>query len=248
MTREETRQEWLDILVALRGQVELGLRLRAEEVPSPHDRPHEPAVAAAESVPDPRLAGTATSPIGAQDAVIGAIAVASFAVAVIGVARQRRGSAWASRPRRVASSRSPKWLEDLFRACPTSSASRAQIWFELRSSGIGVLAIGLLIAGLTPFVFLIARPEGAVSWSMLSLLAALFVGNFLPSTIGGDVLRVGSDLLVGRSARTNHAAIEQLRRVPRARRIPGTDLRRTTATWPEPRPQPPTRAGSPRSS
>jgi dimethylargininase len=35
-----------------------------------------------------------------------------------------------------------------------------------------------------------------------------------PGTLdGGDVLRVGSDLLVGRSARTNDAAIEQLRSI-----------------------------------
>jgi hypothetical protein len=40
-----------------------------------------------------------------------------------------------------------------------------------------LLAIGLVIGGLTPLVYLVARPDFAFSWTMLSLLAALFVGT-----------------------------------------------------------------------
>jgi hypothetical protein len=139
-------------------------RLTAEEIPDNYDWP-------------PYLWPTRFDIPPTDYVVIGAIALASFAVAVIRVARQRHGVARAAKPRKVASSRFPKWLEDLLRSCPTSSATRAQIWFELRSSGIWLLAIGLAIAALTPLVYLVAKPELAVTWTMFSVLAALFVGT-----------------------------------------------------------------------
>ena len=139
-------------------------RLTAEEIPGTYDWP-------------PYLWPTRFDIPISDYVVIGAIALASFAVAVFRVAQQRHGGGRAAKARRVVSAGFPKWLEDLLRACPTSSATRAQIWFELRSSGIGLLAIGLTIAGLTPFVFLIAKPEAAVTWTMASVLGALFVGT-----------------------------------------------------------------------
>lgn len=87
-------------------------RLTAEEIPDNYDWP-------------PHLWPTRFDIPLTGYVVIGAIALASFAVAVIRVAQQRHGAARADKPRRVASFRFPKWLEDLFRACPTSSATRA---------------------------------------------------------------------------------------------------------------------------
>ena len=54
-----------------------------------------------------------------------------------------------------------------------SSATRAQVWFELRSSGLGVLVIGLAIASLTPLVFAVTVPvvwfrPFAISWAVLA--------------------------------------------------------------------------------
>jgi hypothetical protein len=114
--------------------------------------------------------------------LIALIGLASFGIAVARVARQRHGDARAAGPRRVGSSGFLKWLEDLLGSCPTSSATRAQVWFELRSSGIGLLAIGLAIAGLTPLVYLVTAPvewlrKFAIIWTMLSVGAALFVGT-----------------------------------------------------------------------
>jgi hypothetical protein len=109
-------------------------------------------------------------------AEIGAIGLASFAVAVVAVARQRHGGPGVTLPRAVGSA-GPKWLVNLLRSCPTSSATRAQVWFELRSSGLGVLVIGLAIASLTPLVFAVSKPATAVAWTMASVLAALFVGT-----------------------------------------------------------------------
>ena len=51
----------------------------------------------------------------------------------------------------------PDWLVNLFRfPCPTSSATRAQVWFELKSSGLPVLAIGLALAILIFLLFAIS--------------------------------------------------------------------------------------------
>jgi len=51
------------------------------------------------------------------------------------------------------------WLTSLFRfSCPTSSAVKAQVWFELRSSGLLVVAIGLASAVLIQLVTAISIP------------------------------------------------------------------------------------------
>ena len=76
----------------------------------------------------------------------------------------------------------PERLVNLFRLpCPTSSATRAQVWFELKSSGLPVLAIGLVLATVTPLVSAITRPVEfaqpfAFAWAMLSVLAVLVFG------------------------------------------------------------------------
>jgi len=115
-------------------------------------------------------------------ALIGAIGLASFGVAVARVARQRHGDAPAAMPRTVDFPGFPEWLVNLFRfPCPTSSATRAQVWFDLKSSGLPVLAIGLLLAILNPLVFAITRPiefarPFAIMFAMASVLAMLILG------------------------------------------------------------------------
>jgi hypothetical protein len=83
----------------------------------------------------------------------------------------------------------------LFRfACPTSSPIAAQVWFDLRSSGLLVLAIGLALAIVIPLLFVVttrldvalsgvftepATRGGALAAAMFSLPAmlVLFGGN-----------------------------------------------------------------------
>jgi hypothetical protein len=95
----------------------------------------------------------------AENALMALIGVVSFGVAVAGVARQRRGEAVATVPQPAGSAGYPDWLITPFRfSCPTSSATRAQVWFELKSSGLPVLAIGLALAILIFLLFAISIP------------------------------------------------------------------------------------------
>jgi len=85
--------------------------------------------------------------------LIGALGLALFAVTVAAVARQRRGnwqtvSSW--KPGDGFSDR----LVSVFRLpCPTSSATRAQVWFELKSRGLPILTIGVALAIANPLLF-----------------------------------------------------------------------------------------------
>jgi hypothetical protein len=89
-------------------------------------------------------------------ALLSAIGVASFGLAVAGVARQRRGDARAAIPRTVTRSGFSDWLAGLFRVpCPTTSATRAQVWFDLKSSGLPVLAIGGALAIVIPLLLVV---------------------------------------------------------------------------------------------
>ncbi|HEY1307965.1 MAG TPA: hypothetical protein VGF24_30640 [Vicinamibacterales bacterium] len=89
-------------------------------------------------------------------ALLAAIGVASFGLTVAGVARQRRGDARAAVPRTVTAGGFSNWFAGLFRfPCPTSSATRAQIWFDLRSSGLAVLTIGVALAIVIPLLFVV---------------------------------------------------------------------------------------------
>jgi len=79
-------------------------------------------------------------------AVIALIGVTCFAITVAVVTRQRRGDS------RAALTRTPGsgvwgWLFDQFRLpCPTSSATWAQVWLDLKFNGLPVLAIGVALA------------------------------------------------------------------------------------------------------
>lgn len=110
----------------------------------------------------------ATSPNGfgfslAEYAVMFLIGVVSIVLTVVGVARQRRGDAIATMLRPAASGGYADWLVNLFRfPCPTSSATRAQVWFELKSSGFPALAVGLGTAMVIFLLYAISIPVGMV--------------------------------------------------------------------------------------
>jgi len=96
-------------------------------------------------------------------ALLTLIGVASFGLTVAGVARQRRGDARAFNPRTTTRDGFSDWLAGLVRfPCPTTSATRAQVWFDLRSSGLLVLAIGAALAMLLPLLFAVSGPIAAV--------------------------------------------------------------------------------------
>ena len=100
------------------------------------------------------------------------------------MARQRHGDATGGHSPDRRLPRIPGgWLVSLFRfPCPTLSATRAQVWFDLKSSGLPVLTMGVVLAIVTPLVFVITGPIEcrsvlyAVSWAMISVLAVLMFG------------------------------------------------------------------------
>lgn len=93
----------------------------------------------------------------AENAVMVCMALVAFGLTVAGVSRQRRGDPPVVKPWLAGLARYlPAWRADMFWfACPTSSATRAQVWFEMRSSGLLVLAIGGVLAIVIPLLFLI---------------------------------------------------------------------------------------------
>jgi hypothetical protein len=125
----------------------------------------------------------------AENAVMALVGVVSFGVTVAGVARQRRGDAVTSVPRAAGSAGYPEWLVGLFRfPCPTSSATRAQIWFELRSSGLPALAIGLTTAILIPLLFAISVAVMPVR--NFALGGAMFSVPVLLFLLGGNAFGI----------------------------------------------------------
>jgi hypothetical protein len=98
------------------------------------------------------------------------IGVASFGVTVAMVARQRRGDDLLPfSPAGVGSGalRTPRgglwaWIVDLFRLpCPTSSPARAQVWLDLKFSGMPVLTSGMALALVILLVSAAAGPIDA---------------------------------------------------------------------------------------
>ena len=94
-------------------------------------------------------------------AVIALIGLVCFGVTVASVARQRRGDA------QTAITRTPggglwAWLIDLFPfPCPTSSATRAQVWLDLKFNGLPVLTIGVVLAMVILLVSAVSGPIDA---------------------------------------------------------------------------------------
>lgn len=122
--------------------------------------------------------------------VMAAIALVAFGLAVAGVARQRRGDVRAGVIREAAGSGGfPEWLVGLVRLpCPTASPTQAQVWFDMTSAGLPVLAVGVALAIVNPLLFAIttaidaaagatyARPI-AVLVALGSMPVVLFLGG-----------------------------------------------------------------------
>ncbi len=136
----------------------------------------------------------AASPYGfefslAEYAVMFLIGVVSIALAVVGVARQRRGDAFATMPRPAASGGYADWLVNLFRfPCPTSSATRAQVWFELKSSGFPALAVGLGVAMVIFLLYAISIPVGIVR--PFAVFVAIIAGPTLLVLLTGNAFGI----------------------------------------------------------
>jgi hypothetical protein len=135
-------------------------------------------------------------------ALIGLIGLAAFGVAVARVARQRSGDAAAAAIFWTPGVGYPEWLVNLFRfPCPTSSAMRAQVWFDLKSRGLPLLTTGVALAIVILLLCAVSGPidaaiEGELRayvscsnrgcfyaramtalFTTLSLLIALFLGG-----------------------------------------------------------------------
>ena len=137
-------------------------RLTAVEIPDSFDWP-------------PRLWPTLFDFPPTDYAWIALIGLACFGVTVAGVAWQRRGGAWLATPTlRTGSNTSLAWtpgarlwdrLVSLFRfPCPTSSATRAQLWLDLKSNGLPVLAIGMTLAIVIVLLSAVSGPIDA-AWN-----------------------------------------------------------------------------------
>jgi hypothetical protein len=123
-------------------------RLTAVEIPDTFDWP-------------PRLWPTLFDFPRTDYAWIALIGLASFTVTIAMVTRQRRGDEL------TASTWTPgggMWdrLVSLFRfPCPTSSATRAQVWLDLKSNGLPVLTIGVTLAIVILLMSAVANPLDA---------------------------------------------------------------------------------------
>jgi hypothetical protein len=161
-----TRIRAIQLLVLMyavtKGLVMAMERLTAVEIPHSFDWP-------------PRLWPTLFDFPLTDYAWIALIGLACFGVTVAGVAWQRRGGAWVAAPtlwtgRNTAIAWTPGaglWdrLVSLFRfPCPTSSATRAQLWFDLKSNGLPVLTIGVALAIVIVLLSAVSGPIDA-AWN-----------------------------------------------------------------------------------
>ena len=120
----------------------------------------------------------------ADYAVIAFVAAVAFGITLVGVERQRRGDDQFSfvrtgvGPLRGAG---PRWVGfGWFRApCPTSSPMRAQLWLEMKSTGVPVLSIGVLLAMVVPVFLSVAN---AYRWDLPFVFALL--SFFAPVKVG----------------------------------------------------------------
>jgi hypothetical protein len=138
-----------------------------------------------------------------QLVVLFVIGVLSYVLAVAGVARQRRGETAEVETRKGKSGDGyPAWLINRFRvSCPTSSATRAQVWFELKSAGFPVLSIG---ASLALLVFLLFAAGIAFEPLRQFALGISFFGLFVVLFVfGGNAFGIR-----GKQGRQNASAFE----------------------------------------
>ena len=152
-TRNRTVQVYVTMAAIVYGWAKAVERLTAVEIPRTFDWP-------------PRLWPTLFDFPLIDYAWIALIGVASFRVTVLMVALQRRGDDLPAlmRPAVTWSPGSGLWqrLIDLFRLpCPTASATRAQLWFDLKSDGLPLLTIGVALAMLIVLVSAVSGPIDA---------------------------------------------------------------------------------------
>ena len=105
-------------------------------------------------------------------AVIALLGIASFSVTAAMVTRQRRGDELAVSTRAAVTGTPAEgwwdWFVGLFRVpCPTSSATRAQVWLDLKSNGFPVLATGVTLAIV---ILLMAAASGPLDAANLEVM------------------------------------------------------------------------------
>jgi hypothetical protein len=147
-TRHRTIQVLVSMFAVLKALKWASDRLTAVEIPDTYDWP-------------PRLWPTLFDFPRTDYAWIALIGLSSFVITVAGVTRQRRGEGWAEVPpaQRVGLW---GWLVNLLRIpCPTSSATRAQVWFDLKSNGFPTLTIGVALAIVILLVSAVSGPIDA---------------------------------------------------------------------------------------
>ena len=116
--------------------------------------------------------------------LIAFVIVAAIGVTIVGVERQRRGDDQFSILRRGVGvfrfTAIPRWVGFWFQApCPTSSPIRAQLWFEMKCTGVPVLSIGVMLAMGIPVLLSVAnayRWDLAVLFAMLSFFPPVKIG------------------------------------------------------------------------
>lgn len=146
-----TRQKGVEVLVMMFAVTRaLGLamdRLTAVEIPGSYDWP-------------PRLWPALFDFPRTDYAWIALIGVVSFGVAAVAVARQRRGDDAVVFPAYRPAFRG--WLGNILRVpCPTSSAVRAQVWFDVKSGGLPLLTVGVTLAMAIVLVSAVSGPIDA---------------------------------------------------------------------------------------
>jgi len=95
---------------------------------------------------------------------IALIGLVAFAVTVAGVTRQRRGDALVTRFWTLGGGLWDRLVGLFGLPCPTSSATRAQLWFDLKSRGVPVLTIGVVLASVIVLVSAVSGPIDA-AWN-----------------------------------------------------------------------------------
>jgi hypothetical protein len=126
-------------------------RLTAVELPGGYDWP-------------PRLWPTLFDWPRTDYAWVALIALTSFTVTVVMVARQRRGDASIPVPQPAGGGAWDAFVNLLRLRCPTSSATRAQVWLDLRSNGLPVLTVGVAFALVIVLVSAVSGPIDA-AWN-----------------------------------------------------------------------------------
>ena len=156
-TRNRVFQKCVTMLALVKALVTAMDRLTAVEIPDNFDWP-------------PRLWPTLFDFPRTDYAWIALIGLASFVVTVVMVRWDRRGDSGplAAAPRALAGviTRTDgglwDWLVSLFRVpCPTSSATRAQVWLDLKSNGMPALTIGVALAIVILLVSAVSGPIDA---------------------------------------------------------------------------------------